>query len=102
MSVSSIVEFAKELIVHIQVAIKKVEAYKELSGQEKMDRVNAMVYEFFDNNYDKLKINFIVKAYMKKKIRKLIPVLTQKVYDLIKSYVAGITEKVAEKINKNV
>ena len=94
MSIASVVEFVKGIVAKVQEAIKKVDAYKELSGEEKMARVNAVAYEFFDKNYDKIKMNFLVKAYLRKKLRNLIPVLTQKVFDLIATSIEGITNKI--------
>lgn len=100
MSIFSLISFGKELVSRVEAAIKKAEEFKDLTGQQKMDKVNEVAYEFFDANYDKLKINFIVKAYLKKKIRNAIPDITQKVFDLIEKQIEGITGKIKEKLNK--
>ena len=98
MSIETIVGFVKEFVVRVQAAIKKVEEFKELSGPEKMNRVNTVAYAFFDANYDKLKINFLVKGYLRKKLRKAIPDFTQKIYDLIATSIEGVTNKIKDKI----
>ena len=94
-TIDSLVEFLKDFIAKVVEIIKKVQEFKELTGEEKMARVNAVAYDFFDKNYDKyIKMNFIVKAYLKKKLRKLIPTITQKIYDLIAMSIEGITNKI--------
>ena len=97
MSIASAVNFGKDFIAHIEAAIKKVEEVKNLKGSQKMEQVNELAYKFFDENFDKVKINFLVKGYLKKKIRKAIPSITQKVYDLIATSVEGITNKIKNK-----
>ena len=92
-TIDSLVEFVKEFVAKVTEIIKKVQEFKELTGEEKMARVNAVAYDFFDKNYDKIKMNFLVKAYLKKKLRKLIPTITQKIYDLIATSIEGITNK---------
>lgn len=94
MSVKDTIEFVKEFIDRIKLAIEDVEKLKKLSGTQKKEKVNAIAYEFFDANYDKLKINFLVKGYLKKRIRKAIPDITQKVFDLIETSIEGITNKI--------
>ena len=97
MFIQSLVSFVKEFVARVQLAIKEVEKFKELSGEEKMRRVNSVAYSFFDDNYDKIKMNFIIKAYLKKKIRNYIPEITQKIYDLIATYIEGVTNKIKNK-----
>ena len=94
MSIKDTIEFVKEFINRVKIAIEKVEKFKELSSEEKKSRVDAVAYNYFDANFDKLKINFLVKGYLKKRIRKAIPDITQKIFDLIETSIEGITNKI--------
>lgn len=94
MLIKNAIEFGKEFINRIKLAIEEVEKLKKWSGVQKKAKVDAIAYEFFDANFDKLKINFLVKGYLKKRIRKAIPDITQKVFDLIETSIEGITNKI--------
>lgn len=94
MSILSIIDFGKNLVSEIEKGIKKVEKIKKLTNEQKKAKVDEIAYAYFDANFNKLKINFLVKAYLRKKIRKAIPVITQKVFDLIATTIEGITNKI--------
>ena len=93
MSILSIIDFGKNLVSEIEKGIKTVEKLKKLTSEQKKAKVDEIAYAYFDANFNKLKINFLVKAYLRKKIRKAIPDITQKVFDLIATTVEGITNK---------
>lgn len=86
-------DFVKELIEKIESGIRKVESFKNLTGKEKMDKLNDIVYYYYDTNFDKIQMNPLIRIFLKGKIRKVIPYLTQKVYDLISTHIEGITKK---------
>lgn len=94
MSILSIIDFGKNLVSEIEKGIKTVEKLKKLTGEQKKAKVDEIAYAYFDANFNKLKINFLVKAYLRKKIRKAIPDITQKIFDLIATTIEGITNKI--------
>ena len=76
---------AKELISYY-------EGFKDLTGEQKKDRVVDVLTDFIENGIDKLPINAILKIFIKKGVIAILPHLVQLAYNLIKSKVEGITK----------
>lgn len=77
-------EKAKELIAWL-------EEYKTLDGEAKKKRLDADLLEWCLKTFEKVKMNAIVKLIIKKGIEAYLPVITQAIFDLIKSRVKGVT-----------
>jgi len=90
-----LIEFALTLVDQIKFGIAKYEKdYKNLKGPEKMAHLNQEITDYFIFKWEEVKINFIIKTFLKNKIKKAIPIITQKVYDLIAVRIEGVTEKI--------
>lgn len=76
---------AKELISYY-------EGFKDLTGEQKKDRVVDVLTDFIENGVNKLPINAILKLFIKKAVIAILPHLVQLAYNLIKSKVEGITK----------
>lgn len=72
--------------------IEKLEQYKELTGEQKKERLDDILKGYCECAIDKIGLNFILKFAFKKIVIENIPVLTQIVFDLIKEKIDGITK----------
>lgn len=73
--------------------IKYYEQLKELTGSERKKLLDKKMKEFLEKFLNEVPMNFILKFIVKNYIIKNIPAITQAIFDLIKSRIAGITEK---------
>lgn len=90
-----LLEFMVGLVDQIKFGIAKYEKdYKDLKGPDKMTLLNKEITSYFDSKWENVKLNFIIKGFLKKQIRNFIPNITQKVYDLIAIRIEGVTEKI--------
>lgn len=85
-------EFIENFSNVSKAIIEKVETYKELTGQQKKDRVDEVVINYVVNVIDTLPLNFIVKMIFKKILMDNIPTITQVIFNLIKAKIEGITK----------
>lgn len=63
-----------------------------LSGAEKKQMLDEKMTKWAEELLNTAKINVLIKQAVKQFVIKNIPVITQAIFDLIKSRVAGITE----------
>lgn len=101
MKLSNVKQFITGVFEITTQAIKKYEEYKELTGQQKMERVNDyvvnLIFESLSNIGNEcergpLFSNTLFVWIIKKIVIKCIPVITQKIYDLIQMKIEGITK----------
>lgn len=85
-------EFIKDFAVTVKTYITKYEAYSELTNEQKKQRVDEIITNYLEIALDNLGLNIVFKYVVKKLILVNVPVLTQVIFDLIKSKVQGITE----------
>lgn len=74
-------------------AIIKYQSFKELTGDQKKDRVDAYVKEMLRQSLESKKCPYLFKLVIKYYLLKNVSTITQKIYDLIKDNVEGITNK---------
>ena len=75
-----------------EACIKKYQEYKELSGEDKKQRVDDLVTEYCNNVISTLEINVITRFIIKKVLIANIPTITQIIFNLIKTRIEGITK----------
>lgn len=85
-------EFIKDFAQTVKTYIAKYEEYSELSNEQKKQRVDEIITNYLEMVLDNLGLNFVFKYVVKKLILANVPVLTQVIFDLIKTKVKGITE----------
>ena len=85
-------EFIQNISKETARYIEKYEQIKDLSGEQKKARVDGVITEYIETTIDKIGLNFIIKFIIKKLLIENIPVITQCIFDLIKSKVDGITK----------
>jgi len=66
--------------------------YKELDGTGKKIRLDDALTNYVEGVIDNIGLNFVFRFVLKKLLVDNIPVLTQIIFNLIKSKVEGITE----------
>ena len=85
--------FIDDFFVYARAAILKYREFKELTGEQKKDRVDQYMTDLVLKSINSVTypvfFRWIVKAFVVKQI----PVITQRIYDLIKDNVEGITNK---------
>ena len=67
-------------------------AKTELNNVEKKEKLDEAILTYFDTLLNGVKLSLITKWVIKNYVIKNIPVLTQIVYDLIKSRINGVTK----------
>ena len=67
-------------------------AKTELNNVEKKEKLDEAIFAYFDTLLNGAKLSLITKWVIKNYVIKNIPVLTQIVYDLIKSRINGVTK----------
>lgn len=85
-------EFIKDFAQTVKAYIAKYEEYSELTNEQKKERVDEIITNYLEMALDNLGLNIVFKYVVKKLILANVPVLTQVIFDLIKSKVKGITE----------
>lgn len=85
-------EFIKNVADETRHYIEKYEQYKDLTGEDKKNRVDDIIKTYIENTIDTIGLNFIVKFMVKKLLIENIPVITQCIFDLITASVAGVTK----------
>lgn len=85
-------EFIQNLVEESKTCIAKYEQFKELSGKQKKARVDEVITDYIELTIDNIGLNFITKFIVKKLLVDNVPVITQAIFDLIKSKVDGITK----------
>ena len=85
-------DFIQEFTQNTKGYIEKYEQYKDLTGEQKKARVDSLIYKYVDGVIDNIGLNFIFKFVIKKLLLENIPILTQLIFDLIKTKVDGITK----------
>ena len=84
-------EFIEKITETTKEAIIRLENYSTLSGKEKKDRLDDYVTERALYLLDEAKIGWFFKFIIEKFVIKNIPTITQKIFDLIKINIKGIT-----------
>lgn len=87
-----ITEFIKNFATKTKGMIAWLEGYKELSNEEKKQRLDYHLTEYVEMTIDNIGLNFILKFALKKLLLNNIPTITQAIFDLVKAKVEGITE----------
>ena len=88
-------EFVSGMVDQVKFGIARYEKeYKDLTGPAKMALLNQEITDYFIFKWEEVKINFIIKTFLRNRIKKAIPTITQKVYDLIAVKIEGVTEKI--------
>ncbi len=85
-------EFINDFAQTVKTYIAKYEEYSELTNEQKKQRVDEIITNYLEMALDNLGLNFVFKYVVKKLILANVPVLTQVIFDLIKTKVKGITE----------
>lgn len=85
-------EFIENFTNVSKAIIERVETYKDLSGEEKKERVDEVVANYVTGVIDNIQVNFIVRFIIKKVLIDNIPTITQIIFDLVKAKVEGITK----------
>lgn len=76
-----------------QTKINIINLTKEkLNNEEKKNKLDTIIEKWLDNLLLGAKLNFVTKFLIKNYVIKNIPILTQIVYDLIKSKIDGVTK----------
>ena len=76
-----------------QTKINIINLTKEkLNNEEKKNKLDTIIEKWLDNLLLGAKLNLITKFLIKNYVIKNIPILTQIVYDLIKSKIDGVTK----------
>lgn len=83
--------FIDEFVTKTKLEIV-VLANSELDNKEKKNKLDETIVAWVNKALDTLPINFVAKWVIKKYIIGNIGILTQAIYDLIKSRIAGITK----------
>jgi len=84
--------FIQDVAANTRQYIEKFEEYKELSGEQKKARVDDIITDYIEVAIDSLKMNIVFKYFLKKLIIVNVPVITQIIFDLIKTKIEGITK----------
>ena len=72
--------------------IEKYEKYKELTGEQKKQRVDGLLKSYCETAIDNIGLNFVFKFVFKNLIIENIPNLTQVIFDLLEAKISGITK----------
>lgn len=88
-------EFITELKDKTKNLIQIYENYKDLTGEQKKQRVDYQVKSWIETQLITTKLNVFVKFIIKTYILNHIPDITQAIFDLIKLRIQGITEEKA-------
>ena len=65
---------------------------EKLNNEDKKEKLDTIIEKWLDNLLLGAKLNFVTKFLIKNYVIKNIPILTQIVYDLIKSKIDGVTK----------
>lgn len=85
-------QFIQTFTTKTKAMITWLEKYKELSGDEKKDRLDSHLKQYVELTIDNIGLNFILKFALKKILLNNIPTLTQVIFDLLKAKVEGVTK----------
>ena len=84
--------FIENLTSTAKKYIEKYEEYKDLTGEDKKRRLDAIIVEYIEGNIDTIGLNFIAKFFIKNILLQNVPYITQAIFNLIKARIKGITE----------
>lgn len=84
--------FIQNVFEQTKTYIEKYEQYKDLTGEEKKARVDEIITEYIQATIDNIGLNFFAKFIIKKLLLENIPIITQCIFDLIKTKIGGITK----------
>ena len=84
--------FIQNLATNAKNYIEKLQQYEELSGEEKKERLDEIIEEYIEVAIDSIKMNVVFKYVLKKLLLANVPVITQVIFDLIKTKIEGITK----------
>ena len=87
----SVNKFIIDVITLTRKLIIKYESVKDLQGHQKKDRVDAIVIEEIKEAIKQKGCPLLFRFLINKYVLKNIPDITQKIFDLIKDNVQGIT-----------
>jgi len=86
----------KEMITGIQIlALERITSLaksKVLDNSEKKKYLDDYIVDYINVAMQQLKLNFLFKLILKKYLLPNVPVITQAIFDLIKTRVEGITQ----------
>ena len=85
-------DFIQGFVETSKLYIQKFESYSELNGSDKKKRLDEIVLSYCNNVLLNSSLNFFFKFLLKKFIIPNISYITQAIFDLIKTNIAGITE----------
>ncbi len=85
-------EFIETFATKTKGMIAWLEGYKELSNEEKKERLDEHLTKYAETTINTLPLNFILKIALKHILLKNIPIITQAIFDLVKAKVEGVTK----------
>lgn len=85
--------FIEDFFVYARAAIIKYESFKELTGDQKKDRVDQYMKDMILQAINSVSCPIFFRWIIKTFIIQYIPMITQRIFDLIKDNVEGITNK---------
>ncbi|MBR6298507.1 MAG: hypothetical protein IKR34_04620 [Candidatus Gastranaerophilales bacterium] len=85
-------DFIQGFIETSKLYIQKFENYSELNGLDKKKRLDEIIISYCNNALLNSSLNFFFKFLLKKYVIPNISYITQAIFDLIKTNIAGITE----------
>lgn len=85
--------FIDDFFVFTRAAIIKYQEFKELTGDQKKDRVDEYMKDLVLKSINASTCPIFFRWIIKTFIIQYIPEITQRIYDLIKDNVEGITNK---------
>lgn len=84
--------FIQNLAANTKNYIEKFEQYQELTGEQKKQRLDEIIEDYIEVAIDSIKMNVVFKYVLKKLLLANVPVITQVIFDLIKTKIEGITK----------
>ena len=83
-------DFIQSFITVVKTNIIEL-AQTELSNENKKMVLDNKIINYIDCSFDKLRVNFIIKKIIKTFVISNVSIITQLIYDLIKTKIDGIT-----------
>lgn len=84
-------EFIDGFVETTKFYIKRFEEIKNLTNEEKKERLDELLINYCEKAIDTLGVNFLFKLVLKKILIANIPHLTQTIFNLIRLKIEGIT-----------
>ena len=84
--------FIQDFANNTKKYIEKFEEYKELTGEQKKQRLDEIIEDYVEVALDSVNMNVVLKFVFKKVLLANVPVITQIIFDLIAARIKGITK----------